>query len=211
MPLARISSKILFFAHIPKTGGTSIETYMAGKGALALHCKKRGMWAKTTPQHMHADVFNKFIPESFVDFSFTVMRDPGDRFVSEYLHRKVMTGSSVAFVPWAKRVLAERKLKPALFDNHLRSQVNFLRAGMKVFLFESEFELVYDWIDTVTETPPLAHDVWKRKAKEEKPKLDEEIANLLAQSYRRDYALLRVLGSETGQTLTKEHLAAIGI
>ncbi|MEM6391156.1 MAG: hypothetical protein AAF825_15040, partial [Pseudomonadota bacterium] len=79
MPLARIGDKILFFAHIPKTGGTTVEAYLAKKGAIALRSKNRFGWAATSPQHMHAEVHIPFVPDAFFDVSFAVLRDPINR------------------------------------------------------------------------------------------------------------------------------------
>lgn len=209
MPLARIGGKILFFAHIPKTGGTSVETYLAGKGALALHSKRKLVWARTTPQHMHADVHARFIPDDFVDFTFTVMRDPRDRFVSEYLHQKRNSRPNEKFNAWARRMMEEQAKLPVAYDNHIRPQVDFLRPGMKVFLFEAGFAPIFDWIDEVTGTPPGARDVWKKKAEAEKPVLNDEMIALVDRAYARDHALLKALMGINGQTVTEEHLAAI--
>lgn len=211
MPLARVGGKILFFAHIPKTGGTSIETYLASKGVLAFHAKRKVMWAKTTPQHMHADVHVKFIPDGFADHAFTVMRDPKDRFVSEFLHQKRNSRPNEKFNVWARRMIEERGQSPAAYDNHIRPQVDFLRPGMKVFLFEAGFEPVYDWIDEVTGTPPAARDVWMKKAEAEKPALNDQMIALIERAYAKDYAMLRALNGISGQTLTEAQLAAIGV
>jgi len=45
MPLARIADKLLFFAHIPKTGGSSVEAYLDAKGPVqrcAQGCRATG-------------------------------------------------------------------------------------------------------------------------------------------------------------------------
>lgn len=89
MPLCRINDVILYFAHIPKTGGSSIEDYMSEKGAIALRHNNVGhpAWSKTTPQHMPKSVFQKYVSQDFYDVNFAVLRDPKEKLISTYKMR----------------------------------------------------------------------------------------------------------------------------
>ncbi len=87
LPLARIAGTLLFFVHVPKTGGTSIEAYMRAKGAVALAGTRRHGWSRTTPQHIQRELFQDMVPPEFYDHGFVVLRDPKARLLSEFRMR----------------------------------------------------------------------------------------------------------------------------
>ena len=89
MPLCHINHTLLYFAHIPKTGGSSVEEYMAAKGPIALRHNNIGKvaWSKTTPQHMPRRVFVNYVPREFYDYGFAVLRDPKAKLISAYKMR----------------------------------------------------------------------------------------------------------------------------
>lgn len=87
MPLARINGVVLYFAHVPKCGGSSIEAYMAAKGQVAFHSASTGAWSKCTPQHVHRELYDRLFPPEFYDHGFVILRDPKARLVSEFKMR----------------------------------------------------------------------------------------------------------------------------
>lgn len=88
MPLCRIADTMLYFAHIPKTGGSSVEAYMEAKGSVALrHNRLAGDWSRTTPQHIPAAVFSAYIPDDFYDCGFAILRDPKAKMISTFRMR----------------------------------------------------------------------------------------------------------------------------
>ena len=52
-----------------------------------------------TPQHFHANIYQKIIPEGFYDYSFCIVRNPFDRLVSEYAMRDT---DDYSFDDWVK-------------------------------------------------------------------------------------------------------------
>ena len=84
MPLARINGKLIYFAHIPKTGGSSVEAYLEAKGKMALFHKHTLEWSRCTVQHAERRIFHNLLGDGFCDAGFTVVRDPKARLVSEY-------------------------------------------------------------------------------------------------------------------------------
>ena len=87
MPVFR-SSK-LFFYHIPKTGGSLIESAFFLRSSDCLHSPDYNFLIYQgiayAAQHMTPEVIQKFYPE-FSDFeSFCVVRDPIERLLSGYL------------------------------------------------------------------------------------------------------------------------------
>jgi len=74
MPLFKINSRIIFFVHIPKTGGTSVENTLARVGEISMHRKPFPDWVP--PQHWHAEIYETVIPKDFYDYGFLVCRNP---------------------------------------------------------------------------------------------------------------------------------------
>ncbi len=87
MPLARLGGQVLFFAHVPKTGGTSIEAYLRAQGAaLALHGAGEG-WSRVPLQHLHRAAWEEIVAPGAWDAGFVVLRDPLARLISEFRMR----------------------------------------------------------------------------------------------------------------------------
>ncbi len=76
MPLARVGQGILFFVHIPKTGGSSIERYLQEIGQACLVSRRATGFSKVTPQHMERETCQSCIPAGFYDQGFAMLRDP---------------------------------------------------------------------------------------------------------------------------------------
>ena len=87
MPLALINDQALLFAHVPKTGGSSIEQYMRERGKVGLVTGGIPEGMETTPQHMTWSASNMMMPKTFRDHAFAVLRDPVDRLASEFRMR----------------------------------------------------------------------------------------------------------------------------
>ena len=193
MPLARIADKILFFAHIPKTGGASIESYMAAKGQIALRYAFRQGWSRATSQHMHAEIHRRLVPEAFCDQSFTVLRDPMDRLQSEYRYQRDRGATQSDFNPWARLMLGLVQSNPYVMDNHLRPQAEFLRWNMRVFDFASGLDPVFDWIDSYTRTEPGPRDNRRNVSQPHEVTPEPDVVASVARVYAGDIALLRAL------------------
>ena len=197
MPLARLGQTLLYFAHIPKTGGTSVETYLRAKGQVALHHNKPGEWLKCSPQHMQAALVTAFFPPGFCDHSFTVLRDPVARLKSEYRHRigrAAARGRQIApFDAWAPRVLGLALKNPYVLDNHLRPQAEFVTPQMRLFRLEDGLDPVYDWIDTLSVDPAPAPRDWKRNLTHIDVSMSDETEALVREFYAADYDLLATL------------------
>ncbi len=134
-----VSKKHKFkFIHIPKTGGSSIEVIFDLQHEENLfiprltHQIERCMFA---PQHFPHSVVNTFKPECKDYFSFTIVRNPYTRIISEYFYiNKNFEGRSAKnfnegdFNDWLDKSLIK-------FDtDHKLPQVSFLDVPVDMVL-----------------------------------------------------------------------------
>ena len=206
MPLARIGTIVMFFAHIPKTGGSSVETYLSRKGAVALRYPRRLGWSKTTAQHMDAAVHQALVPDAFIDCSFAVLRDPVARLISEYRYRADRRAGVPPFDVWVERMFSKYAQNPATQDNHIRPQVDFLRPGMRLFHLEDGLTPVFDWIDMQSGTSAADRDVWDKKSKSAAIELSADMRARIERFYHADIAQIARARAQGGAaTYTKEN------
>ena len=165
MPSLQLSDRMLWFAHCPKAGGTSVEIFMQDHldGTLGhLHWGwdiwwKRGGWRiaqpPCSPQHLTwEDALAQL--DSPPDEVFAVVRDPFDRMLSEYryqqTHRRgTVLGRLVARLPfsiWLRVMVKVARKNPYAFDNHFRLQSEFVPEHAKFFRLEDGLQPVFDWL-----------------------------------------------------------------
>lgn len=220
MPLCRIADKVLYFAHIPKTGGSSIEAYMAEKGPVALRVNRTHGWSATTPQHIPARLFSKMVPDAFYDLGFAVLRDPEAKILSTFKMRiskdhalwNPLTWLGLAwarargreayairfwklrlsldFDTWLRLALIWQRKNPYIYDGHLLPQVDYMHPGQKIFLFEDGIDQVFRWIDAVTGTEPIPGSFHEKKAKSHTVAGSAASRALIRKVYAEDYALI---------------------
>ncbi|TCK99834.1 sulfotransferase family protein [Shimia isoporae] len=157
MPIARISGKLIYFAHVPKCAGTSVERYLVRRfGKLAFHDTKFGgrpnrlRWTKSSPQHVPLNALNSLFPNDFFDASFAVVRHPIDRLASAFLFQREIEGQipdNTTFGSWLEDAASERNRRPFAFDNHVRAAVDFIPENADVFRLEDGLEDVVFWLD----------------------------------------------------------------
>ena len=155
MPSLTLPDRLIWFAHCPKAGGTSIEQFMVaqwGEAVGHLHWGwdlwwKGGGWRvadpPNSPQHLIWEDALKVLPRA-PDRVFALVRDPVARITSEYRwqrqgRRGTRLGKALACLPfpfWLRCMLALARQNPHAFDNHLRCQTDFIPEGAKVFRLE---------------------------------------------------------------------------
>jgi len=141
MPLFRSATALIYFAHIPKTGGSSVENALRVDGVkrAMMMSKAKNIAAdhgRCTPQHIHADVYKGYFPKDFLDYSFAVVRNPYGRIASEY-KMKVLDGEEDATPDdWIVKAIRRFKKFPFTRDNHIRPQVQFLASHVEQFRLE---------------------------------------------------------------------------
>lgn len=137
MPLYRSQSNVIFFVHIPKTGGTSVEAALRNAGAAeAMRFKGKRPFSKSTLQHIHAEIYEEAVGEAFADYSFTVVRNPYARFASEFKMKVADVGGQDTVEQWAHETFTRCAEFAYTRDNHIRPQVDFLSDRLEIFKFE---------------------------------------------------------------------------
>ncbi len=183
MPLFRIADRMIFFVHIPKTGGTSVESFLSGAGRMALHYDRRISGLGVTPQHFHANIYQKIIPEGFYDYSFCIVRNPFDRLVSEYAMRDT---DDYSFDDWVKFIFSEYHRDAFVHDNHIRPQIDFIVKGIEIFRFEDGIKDILNRLATkLSLTPPIV-DFHERKSLPTQVKPAETTLRLIEEFYAED-------------------------
>jgi hypothetical protein len=165
MPLFRINNVLIYFIHVPKTGGSSIQAHLSKFGRPALITSNDHSWPKNNAQHMASPDYTRILPRDFYDYGFTVVRNPFDRIVSEY---RMRCGDQTArsrpikdFPEWVEGTFRRYRRDCYLLDNHIRPQADFLSEGVEVFKLEDGLQRVLERLGVVlgislgTELPRL--------------------------------------------------------
>lgn len=151
MTLLKVKSKLYYFAHIPKTGGSTVEFAMREAGAKrALHFHKRLDFVACNLQHMHAELFDTFVPPNFYARGFCVVRHPIARLVSEFYWRSSLGHVKHSFDGWVRDSLKRYAKNPYLMDNHIRPQHEFVGKKIEVFRFEDGMDNILASISDMT-------------------------------------------------------------
>lgn len=166
MPSLIIRGRLIYFAHCPKAGGTSVERFMVARWGASVGMLGWGWdrkWRRegeragevpSSPQHLVWRDAEPFLPGR-PDHVFTVVRDPVARMVSEYRYQvaKRLTGPfgrpirRLGFSTWLRLMLAMADRNPYTHDNHFRPQTAFLPdEGVRVFRLEDGLEPVLRWL-----------------------------------------------------------------
>lgn len=213
MPLLLLNGKAVFFAHIPRTGGSSIEAYMRSKGPLAFYANGSISGLAIRPQHFHAEIYSALLEGDLLKHSFAVMREPLARLQSDYRYRcrepegawkwvnklaggrrkRVKLGKRrrlLTFDEWAVKSMSRCRRYPTIGDNHIRPQVDFITPGMKVFDFSQGLEPVFRWIDRITETKAEPGDFHVNRSSGTAPDVSDKVQKEIRAFYADDYAML---------------------
>lgn len=165
MPSLTLSDRLIWFAHCPKAGGTSVEQFMVARWGDAvghLHWGwdlwwRRGGWRladpPNSPQHLVWDDAAAALPRR-PDTIFAMVRDPVARMASEHRwqrrgRRGTLAGKALAWLPfplWIRLMLATARHHPHAFDNHFRPQADFIPPEAHVFRLEDGLVPVLDWL-----------------------------------------------------------------
>jgi hypothetical protein len=193
MPLVHHDGMSIFFAHVPKTGGSSVEDYLLQRfGALSIRQRpdapRRQRDIIQSCSHLSAADLRHLLPDH-LDLCFTVVRDPVRRIISEYgFQRGTSRISRLGFSFWLHAVLAAARRDPRIYENHIRPQGDLVPEGAEIFRLENGFAPVVARIDAVTGcTAPQAAMRHLLKRAGQLVTLTRQDVALIAAFYASDY------------------------
>ncbi len=157
MPFFKAAGKLVYYAHVPKCGGSSIASYITDRfGPLAFHenryldVAEPQRWTKSSPQHVDALVLERLLPLSLFDAVFTVVRHPVPRLVSTYhfqLELQKSIPESTSFSAWLDQLDPNPVATPFAYDNHIRPMSKIVPEGAAVFHMEHGLDALVGWFD----------------------------------------------------------------
>jgi len=150
MPIFTRDDINVFYIHVPKTGGTHIESFFKKNGfSISEFSPKMNKLRKCTPQHMHAEQINQIFKLENFNYIFMTVRNPVFRARSEFIMREFMTRNQNSnqdnkkpedINHWWKIVKKRYEDNPFAFDNHIRPQVEFYINGVDVYRQEDGYD-----------------------------------------------------------------------
>jgi hypothetical protein len=168
VPFFKAAGKLVYYAHVPKCGGSAIAHYLQDRfGELGFydslyHRRLRSgtPWTRTSPQHVDAETLGSVLPVSLFDEIFAVVRHPVPRTVSTYHFQREVEGripDGVSFSRWLEELEA-RGFEPFEYDNHVLPMHRLIPEGAQIFHLEHGLDALVAWLDLLTgrEDPPRA-------------------------------------------------------
>lgn len=168
MPIVRSNGILIYFAHVPKCAGSSIENYLNERfGALSfIDMQYLGRPAEkkigpTSPQHLDKWLLDILFDRNFFDHYFAVVRHPAARLISVYNYA-IWTNRihwTRSFDSWVN-ILTEKKIRiPGYLDNHCRPMGDLVPDNSHVFKLEDGFDALTAWLDMATNTTGCEYKV----------------------------------------------------
>jgi len=206
MPIIKASGKLIFYAHVPKCAGSTVEVFLKQRfGPLAFHYNyylqipPHARWSRTSPQHVDRQSLAVLFPKGFFDESFAIVRHPVARLVSAFHFHSEVTRQippNVGFSEWLADLPELRADNPFAHDNHSRPMDELVPEDARIFYIEHGVDLLVPWFDQVLGTvagPRTLPHVNKRAdyGKSSAPKVSpsqrdiDMIAAYYAQDFRR--------------------------
>lgn len=160
MPFFKTGEEFVYYAHVPKCGGSAIAYYLQDRfGELgfydnAYHKRRHEgtTWTRTSPQHVDARTLASVLPASFFARMFAVVRHPVPRTVSTYHFQSEVEGripEGVSFSEWL-RDLEASGFGLYEYDNHVLPMNRLVPEGAQIFHLEHGLDALVAWLDLTT-------------------------------------------------------------
>lgn len=160
MPFFKASGALVYYAHVPKCGGSAVADYIRDRfGSVAFHDDRYlrqpepQRWTRSSPQHVDVESLERLIPLQFFDACFAFVRHPVARAVSTYHFQQEVEKSIAAemsFSDWLASLPDEMARHPFASDNHIRPMSQIVPEGATVFHLEHGLDSLVTWLDALT-------------------------------------------------------------
>ncbi|WP_022899303.1 sulfotransferase family 2 domain-containing protein [Humibacter albus] len=204
MPILQKSGRSVLFIHVPKAGGSAVEAAFKASGYTVPSSTLDGRnepgslntLRRCSPQHMHAPMLRMNFRLHRFDAIFMVVRDPIERFRSEYLWRHRGTSPAIEadeVESWGLSRLRAYRRDNFVDDNHVRPQWQFVVPKAVVYRLEDGLESAFADLNHRfgLQIVPEARQVRTAQSATGRPSADVEISSRLQTAlrrfYRRDY------------------------
>lgn len=200
MPFFKAGAKLVYYAHVPKCGGSAVEHFIEGRAGQMAFVDQKYMsvedgqrWSKTSPQHINVEALERIIPASFFDASFAIVRHPVARVVSAYhfqLEQEARISKNVSFSDWLEDLELAHEENPYAYDNHLRPMDDIVPKGAHIFYLEHGLDALVPWFDALlgnTSAPRAVHKVNERSSGGEKVTPSPSDLVQIERIYARDF------------------------
>jgi len=195
MPIFEKQERRIAFIHVPKAAGSSIESMFRNDGWSMTFFRKSMDGFSVSPQHMIYSRLRDNIPDLDDLTSFTIVRDPFARLVSEWRYQtEKMKTSDLGFNDFVRHVDCSLKQNVQYWDNHWRPQTDFMDERIdQVFKVENMADLLPKFLEekNIMTNPRIPHTNrrrsgdrnWKRHFK-----VSSESRDRILRMYDRDYS-----------------------
>ena len=143
--------RTLLFIHVPKTGGTAVETFFRAAGLTGYFDPPTYMpvrpYLKVPPAHYDYEVLRRLF-ELDALYSFAIVRHPVKRMISQYKWTLEKSTSAEAlantnFSDFLGLMFAEYRRNENLAAGHFKPQVRFVGEKVtKIFKYEAGLEVI---------------------------------------------------------------------
>ncbi|MEO0999656.1 MAG: sulfotransferase family 2 domain-containing protein [Pseudomonadota bacterium] len=197
MPIFKHAGRLIYFAHVPKCAGTSVEDYLVrrlGPAAFLdrMHRQGRHSWNKTSPQHIGTADLRRLFPDRFFDESFAIVRHPEARLRSAFAFARRLPRGVAAKADLAQWFAANRdpaSLARPRFDNHFLPQSEIVPPGARVFRLEDGLDALVAYIDGLVgaSAPEITIAHSNRGKRPYLAPIDDETRAMIEETYAADY------------------------
>ncbi len=145
MTIFKVHSNFIYFSHIPKCAGSSIEDYFSTFPECSISFLDREFyssslnnWSKSSPQHILGNVVERLFDNTFFTDYLGIIREPIDRFKSTFNYQKYWLKNIEEEMDsnfFISEILPSNYQKQGWCDNHFQTQISFLIPNRKYKLF----------------------------------------------------------------------------
>ena len=151
MPIIKSSNKVVYFSHIPRCGGSSVEDYLQSLALVGVAFLDRTFDLRyssraNSPQHIYGQDLARLFPMDFFDDYFTVVRYPISRFQSAFYFNQTTQktiDSNIGINEFISDLCVDSVSEYGFYDGHFAPQSQFLYPNVQYRFFRLEEALLH--------------------------------------------------------------------